>query len=38
MLLISFGAGFIFALLLCIGSYKIAKMFVENKGDLLEDQ
>ena len=38
MLLIAFGAGFLFALLLCIGSYKIAKMFVENKEESLEDQ
>lgn len=37
MLLISFLAGFLFALILCVGSYKIAKLFAENKEDSLEE-
>ena len=38
MALISFVAGFLFALMLCIGSYKIAKMIAKNEEDSLEEQ
>ena len=33
MVLISFLFGFFFAVLLCVGSYKVAKMIVENEGE-----
>ena len=30
---LSFLFGFFFAVLLCVGSYKVAKMIVENEGE-----
>lgn len=33
MVLVSFLFGFFFAMLLCVGSYKIARMIAENGGE-----
>ena len=33
MIVLSFLFGFFFAILLCVGSYKVAKIIAENEGE-----